>query len=353
MKNKIISFIFVLYLVIFSLLHIFISDKDISITERRSLVKFPEFKFSSEYISSLDKYLLDHFPFRDDFRSFKALFNYKVLNTYDNNKIYLKDNYIFKSNYPTNEKNIDNFIIKTLKVSENFKNNNVYVMIIPDKNYYLESDNFLHLDYEYIFNRVNDLGFNNIDIKDELSLDKYYETDTHWRQEKINSVVSKYLKSVGIKEENINYKINSYDKFYGVYYGESAINRNAEVINYLTCDNFDNITVSYLENKNLNEVYNLDKLKSLDSYEVFLDGASSFIEINNNNSFTDRELIVFRDSFGSSFIPLIASYYKKITVIDNRYINSNYFKDMVEFDNQDILFLYSTLIINESSTLKG
>lgn len=158
---------------------------------------------------------------------------------------------------------------------------------------------------------------------------------------------------MNIKEKDIDYKINSYDKFYGVYYGESAINRKPEIINYLTCGNFDNINVSYFENKELSELYNLEKLKSLDGYEVFLDGASSFIEITNSKSYTNRELIVFRDSFGSSFIPLISSYYKKITVIDNRYISSDYFKDMVSFDNQDILFLYSTLFINESITLKG
>ena len=53
-------------------------------------------------------------------------------------------------------------------------------------------------------------------------------------------------------------------------------------------------------------------MDSLDSYEVYLDGASSFIEIENKNSLSDKELIIFRDSFGSSLIPLLINYYKKI-----------------------------------------
>ena len=103
----------------------------------------------------------------------------------------------------------------------------------------------------------------------------------------------------------------------------------------------------------LNNIYNLNKLTSLDSYEVYLDGASSFIEIYNDNSKTDKELIIFRDSFASSITPLLTEYYKKITLIDNRYINSSNYLNLIEFNNQDILFMYSTLIINNSSSLKG
>ena len=122
---------------------------------------------------------------------------------------------------------------------------------------------------------------------------------------------------------------------------------------YLTNQNINNLQVKYLENKNLNTIYNLDNLNSLDSYEVYLDGASSFIEIYNNNSISNKELIIFRDSFASSITPLLTEYYQKITLIDNRYINSNNYLNLIDFTDQDILFMYSTLIINNSSTLKG
>lgn len=354
MRNKICSILFVSFLVIFSLINIIVPDKDISLSERRKLRSFPELKLSNEYISSLESYLLDQFVFRDLFRSIKAKYSYYVLNTLDNNKIYLKDNYIFKSEYPTDKKSVDNFIDKMSSISSEFtSDNNVYMITIPDKNYYLDSDTFLHIDYDYIFDSLNVLEFNHIDIRDDLNLESFYETDTHWKQEKLSSVVSKYLSSASIKEEDILYKENKYDKFYGVYYGESALNRDSETITYLTNDVLDNVSVEYFENKNLDSVYNLSKLDSMDSYEVFLDGASSFITILNNNASTDRELIVFRDSFGSSFIPLLINYYSKITVIDNRYISSKYYSDMIDFTNQDILFLYSTLLVNNSYTLKG
>ena len=153
--------------------------------------------------------------------------------------------------------------------------------------------------------------------------------------------------------EKGEYKKNSYNNFYGVYFGESAINRNPEQLIYLTNDMIDNIKVEYLENEELTTIYNKEKLSSLDSYEVYLDGASSFIEINNPNSETNKELVIFRDSFASSLTPLLVNNYKKITLIDNRYINSNNYLNLIEFKDQDVLFMYSTLIVNDSFSLKN
>lgn len=93
-------------------------------------------------------------------------------------------------------------------------------------------------------------------------------------------------------------------------------------------------------------------LKSSDHYNIFLNGPSSLIEIENNLISSDKELIIFRDSFGSSFAPLLIPFYKKITLIDLRYINMNIAKNYVDFNNKDILFLYSTLIVNNSFILK-
>lgn len=352
MKNKIITFLFLGYIALFGIIGIILPDKEISNFERRKLNNFPKFELDSEYIKDIDKYLLDHFPLRDSFRSIKANFNYKVLNKLDNNDIYLKDNYIFKSNYPTNKNSVESFITKTNSIKELLsKRNKVYMMIIPDKNYYLDEKTFLNIDYNYIYSEMEKEG--SIDIRDILTLKDYYETDTHWKQENLSKVVERLVTSMGLTYQDSEYIYHNYDKFYGVYYGESAINRKPEKLTYLTNDIINNASVKYLENDSLTSVYNLNKLKGLDAYEVFLDGASSFIEITNPSNKSNRELVIFRDSFGSSITPLLIEYYSKITVIDNRYITSKYFMDYIEFDSQDVLFLYSTLIVNNSVTLKG
>lgn len=354
MKDKLLTFLFIGIICIFPIVNIITPNEEISASERRKLATLPEFEFDSGYIKKVDKYLLDHFVFRDFFRGIKANYNYKLMRRLDNNGIYLKDNYIYKSNYPLNKGSVLNVENNILKLEELFtEQNKVYLMIVPDKNYYLKDSNFLQIDYDYIYKELGNLDVTGIDLRDVLELHDYYETDTHWRQEKLSKVVSRMSSMMDFDDRNIKYDENHYDLFYGVYYGESAINRKPERLTYLSNDILEKAEVSYLENKELTSIYNLDKLEGLDSYEVYLDGASSFIRVTNKESLSERRLVVFRDSFGSSLVPLLVPYYSEITVIDNRYISSNNFKDKIRFTDQDVLFMYSTLLINNSGSLKG
>lgn len=353
MKNKIITIMFISYIFIFSLLGIILKDKDISSTERRKLKIFPSFELNSEYINDVDKYLLDHFPFRDTFRSIKANFNYKVLKSLDNNGIYLKGDYIFKNDYPTNIESINNFIdVINDKITNLSSDNNVYIMIIPDKNYYLEDDVFLQIDYDYIYNEIDKLDITNIDIRNIMTLEDYYKTDTHWKQEQLEKVVIEMSKVMQFNYNKEPLKENIFNNFYGVYYGEAAINKNSDNLIYLTSESIDRAKVKYLEDRELDTVYNINNLESLDSYGIYLNGSQSFIEIFNDNSVNDKELVIFRDSFASSLTPLLVSSYKKITLIDIRYITSDSYRSLIDFTDQDVLFMYSTLIVNNSVTLR-
>ena len=99
-------------------------------------------------------------------------------------------------------------------------------------------------------------------------------------------------------------------------------------------------------------VYDLSKLYSRDLYDVYLSGARALLTIENPYGQTGKELIVFRDSFGSSMVPLLVQDYSKVTLVDTRYISSSLLDQFLEFHGQDVLFLYSTLILNSSSAIK-
>ena len=85
---------------------------------------------------------------------------------------------------------------------------------------------------------------------------------------------------------------------------------------------------------------------------MFLSGARALLTIENPNAKTDRELIVFRDSFGSSMVPLLLEDYEKVTLVDIRYVSSVKLDSFLDFHGQDVLFLYSTLVLNNSASLK-
>lgn len=111
-------------------------------------------------------------------------------------------------------------------------------------------------------------------------------------------------------------------------------------------------TTYNIENRKTAQVYDMEKLSSRDLYDVFLSGPVSVLTVENPAANTDKELIVFRDSFGSSMVPLLIPGYAKVTLVDIRYLPADKLGEFVEFENQDVLFLYSTLVLNQSSMLK-
>ena len=113
MKQKALSVLFIIFLLFFFTLNLLNDDVEISNSERRKLKQFPNFSlediFDGSFMEDFDSYTVDQFVFRDEFRTIKANINYNLFKKLDNNGIYVLNNYIFKSEYPTNIKSIDNF----------------------------------------------------------------------------------------------------------------------------------------------------------------------------------------------------------------------------------------------------
>lgn len=98
--------------------------------------------------------------------------------------------------------------------------------------------------------------------------------------------------------------------------------------------------------------YDMEAALGRDPYEMFLNGADALLVIDNPKGEKERELIIFRDSFGSSLAPLLIESYSKITLVDTRYINSALLGEFIDFDDQDVLFIYSSGPLNNSLAMK-
>ena len=99
-------------------------------------------------------------------------------------------------------------------------------------------------------------------------------------------------------------------------------------------------------------MYDESQMQEDDPYELFIGGPSSLITVDNPACDNNRHLIIFRDSFGSSLGPLLAQGYEKTTLIDIRYIQPAMLKQFVDFEGADVLFIYSTMVLNNADTLK-
>ncbi len=338
--------------------------KESSDAERRPLAQMPgitvENLLSGKFIADFEEYAVDQFPLRDRFRSLKAQVHYNLFAQQDNNGIYLVDGYAAKLDYPVNQPALNHALDRLSYVYETYlkdTDSKVYAAVIPDKGYYLaEANGYPAMDYTLLFDTVQSkLAFAQyIDLTDCLSYKDYYFTDTHWRQECILPVAQKISQALGVtapKAEDF-IQITADRPFYGVYYGQAALAMEPETLSYLESDALKNARVYNYATDAYRPVYDTELLSGKDPYDVFLSGSQSLLRLENPSAATDRVLIVFRDSFGSSLVPLLAQDYKSITLVDIRYLDSRQLQKYLEFTGQDVLFLYSTLVLNAGTTLK-
>lgn len=335
---------------------------EISDSELRRLAQLPELTavnvLSGDFMADFEQYTLDQFPMRERFRGLKAFVYLYALRQLDNNGIYIQDDFAVKMEYPLNEEAIDYACGRFRNIYDNYLEGtqvHSYLAVIPDKNYFLaDAHGALKLDYEELFYRMREgTGFAAyIDITDCLSAGAYYRTDTHWNQIYITDAAKRLAEGMGAELDHAYELTTLAEPFYGVYYGQAALPMAPDRMQYLTNSAIRSARVYDWQNGGEIPVYDEEKLATRSPYDLFLGGSLSLITIENPGARTDKELIIFRDSFGSSIAPLLVSGYKKITLVDIRYLSSDRLGAFITFTDQDVLFLYSTLVLNNSSTLK-
>ena len=165
-------------------------------------------------------------------------------------------------------------------------------------------------------------------------------------------VASQLAEAMGVKLSEKYDTVTADAPFYGVYCGQSALPLAPDMLRYLTSETLLGCTVYDYETDSTGPVYDLPALEGEDPYSVFLSGSKSLLTITNPSADTDRELVIFRDSFASSLAPLLTSAYAKITLVDIRYVQPERLGRWLTFDSQDVLFLYSVSVLNHSETLK-
>ena len=340
------------------------SPDDFSNSERRTLAQKPEVSLEAvlngQFMSEFESYALDQFPFREQFRAAKALSEYGLFLKKDNNDIYIKDGYAAQILYPLNENSVRNATDHFEEIYNSFlkeQGSEVFVSVVPDKSYFLaERGGYPALDYQRLFELVEtEMDYAKfIDLTDSLALEDYYKTDTHWRQERLLPAAQLLGQAMGLNMDylqDLEQKLGK-DDFRGVYYGQSALPLPAEPLYYLTDETLENCSVFNFETNETGSVYVSEKLDARDPYDFFLSGAAALLTVENPHAKTDRELILFRDSFGSSIAPLLIENYKTVTIVDIRYVQTDYLGQLLDFHGQDVLFLYGAAMLNDSYTFK-
>jgi len=359
-KNKVLC-LFMAGLLLFMSLWAWLGEKEsFSESERRQLAQLPELSaesvFSGKFMGAFESYTQDQFPLRDAFRGLKSAAALKLFAQNENNGLYLYDGHIVKRDYPVNEKMLENAAAKFRSIYDRYlkgSGTKLYFSIIPDKAAFTEG--CLNAEFEEIESyMLQSCGYMDyIDISGCLELDDYYRTDSHWKQEKIMDVAELIVHTMGAKMGVYELEKTG-QPFYGVYARQLAMKTEADSLNYLSSDSIKSCKVTSFDTGKGLEVpfYDLKAAAGRDPYEMFLNGADALLVIENPSADNDRELVIFRDSFGSSLAPLLLESYSKLTLVDIRYVQSAMLGNFIDFDRQDVLFIYSAGLLNNSLSLK-
>ena len=352
------------FILIFFLWGIIEPDRETSTSERRTLAQLPALSLGTvldgSFMSGYEDYSVDQFPVRDAFRRLKAITSFYILNQSDTNGIYLADGHASRLEYPLDYDSVDYAIGRIENIYSSYLKDTdakVYLCVIPDKNYTLAKENgYPSLDYEELDSILSDrLGSfaEKIDISSLLTPEDYYSTDIHWRIERITDVAALLAEKMDAPFDGSQLSEVKLDTpFYGVYYGQSALPLPADSISYLTSPTIESATAYDYESSREIPIYNMELAVGRDAYDMYLNGTRSHMTIESPNAAGDKELVIFRDSFGSSIAPILLESYSKITLVDIRYLQSSLVGRFVDFDSQDVLFLYSVPVLNNSETMK-
>lgn len=356
-KLRLTAAVFILLLGGFTLANLLYTPPEISESERRRLRTAPELTVGAvldgQYMTDFERYAPDSFLLRDAFRSIKAFASRYVLFQTDNNGLVIQNDSAAKLETLTADA-IRRAGSKLADLASRLPDHaRIYSAVIPGKAYYM--DGLPQTDYEYVGKLLSESagGMTVIDLTGALRESDYYRTDLHWDPSCLTERFLPFLcQSLNIEPPS-GLTGEVLGEFQGAYAGQAALPLPQDQMTVLRGEAIDGLIAQYLDPNtgamSAGPVYDASKLDSIDPYDVFLRGAQGLVVLDNPNAETERELILFRDSFGSSLAPLLAAAYRRVTLVDLRYFTDTALESYIHPGGDvDVLFMYGLQSLNSS-----
>ena len=273
--------------------------------------------------------------------------------------VYVYQGYAVTTEAGYDQKSLDYAARKLQQLHDSYLTGNdghIYLSVVPDKGSFTEpTEGYTPASAQETADALlAQLDFvQYVDIAPGLTLEDYYRTDPHWRQECLVATAQTLAQAMDVPLAG-DFQENAIDvPFYGAYAEKAGEPLVADTLRYLTGEVLDACTVYDYETDAQETLYDLSAVETDTPYDLYLQGSRSLLRIDSPLSATDRTLVVFRDSFGSSLIPLLAESYRTIYAVDIRYLSSQMVGRFLSFDgSEDVLFLYSTMVLQNSRTMK-
>lgn len=338
MRNKIYSVVFCIYILIFAVGFIFTKNRSFSDMENRTLAKFPTISsknlFDGEYDEQFDKYATDHMIGKDFFVKLKVETDLILNKSLVNGVYFSKDNMLiqeYKKPYNQLSKNI-------LYVNDFANNNsdlNITWLVIPNACYIYQDKLPVYAPcYDqkevmtYIRANIDD-NINYGDCTDELKSAKdeyiFYKTDHHFTMNGAYIGYKVLCDMLDIKaKDKTEYNIEVVnEQFLGSQYSNAPTfgQEKDTILFYVNSDG--KYTIEYYDTGVVsNSLYERENLNKKDKYTAYLGGNHPYIKITSNSD-NNEKILVVKDSYAHTVLPLLADNYSEIHVVDLRYYHES------------------------------
>lgn len=362
MRNKYLpsALSFVGFIFGIALLNLLNAPEELSTLERRELAQFPtitvERLLDGDVARDYSLYLQDQAAFRDEIRFVKSAVERRVFRKVENNGVYVIGDRVYDRFYGIQDTYVIGVADRINEIIASLDTPLAYLSIIPTKAQGQDRDRYLLSDQEEIAAVLADtvdatyvdlMGLATTGNEDSF----YYGADPHWTTQGALRAYEMLAGGLGLQPV-LDYEFEvATDSYLGSEYGKAAswsvpkdtillahnpILDGMSVCRFNAVDSADCFDSIYIEPSD----------DTLDLYDIFLGGLAPIIVVTNDQAQSERELVIFKDSYGHAVAPFLAQHYAKVTLVDLRYVQRQYVLDNVDFEGATTLFLYSTSVIN-------
>ena len=360
------ALIFLAFIGVFFILNLVLPDRQFSEQENRYLQMKPEFSFKSlfygDYTSKFETYTTDQFTFRDEWITLKAA-SELALGKQENNDVHLCENGTLIAGYERPENSALDANMSALNTLVENTDAEVYFALIPDK-----SDLYASLlpknapndsekeviDYCYAQSNAT-----NVDMYSALGehTDEYifYRTDHHWTSLGAYYGFSALAESMGFDCPALDSYADRHvisEEFYGTTWSSSGFSWVGPDTMEIFVNEPEGLKVtSYPEGSPVEgKLYDFSFLEKKDKYSTFMGGNCPLHEIVTGNE-GKPSLLIIRDSFTDSLLPLLLDDFSEIHVLDLRYYRASLKSYIEQNDFDSVLVCYSVSNFSTDSNI--
>ena len=366
LQGKYLSLLLIGTVFLFLVLGIVIKDRTFSESENRNLAQAPELSVQTltdgSFLKDLSDYTADQFPARDFWMSLNLRFQ-QLLGQKEAGGVYLgDDHYLMQIPSAPNEVQLERNLQAISDFGQRHRDLNTVVSIVPNA-VTIHSDKLPDnapvrdqlADLQNIRSSLRNVTFRDVteNMTAHSTEELFYRTDHHWTSLGAYRAFEVIAPSLGIQAPSWD----SYDRyvvsttFEGTLSSKSgshAVRDRVEI-----CVPYSNIEyyVTYPENQNgICSMYHRPALDAKDHYTVFFGGNYSRVDITTSAD-TERNLLLFKDSYANCMVQYLYPYFDHIVMIDPRYYYDNAENVIRSEGITDVLFLYNLDTFQSDSSL--